>query len=370
MRPPEIVPVSLAGGSYEIRIGGGLLRQLGAFCSRLSLTPRAVIVTEPAVKRLYARTISASLRGAGFRVATAEVPRGERAKSLAQTARLYDAFLRHRLDRQSPVIALGGGVIGDLAGYAAATYLRGVPLVHVPTTLLAQVDSSIGGKVGVNLPKGKNLVGAFYQPSLVVADIRTLKSLPPRELRAGLAEVVKHGLIADAELFEYIETNLDAILAAEEEPLVHLVTRSCRIKGKVVEQDERDQGIRAILNFGHTVAHAIEAATGFRRFLHGEAVAIGMIVATTLSIQRGLCDEDVLRRLRSLLHRIGLPVTLPIDEKLIIKTAGYDKKVKNNIMYFVLTKGIGHVTVAPVSEPAEFRHALAAVRRATTPPAA
>jgi 3-dehydroquinate synthase len=256
------------------------------------------------------------------------------------------------------VIALGGGVIGDLAGYAAATYLRGLPLIQVPTTLLAQVDSSVGGKTGVNLREGKNLVGAFYQPSLVVADIQTLKSLPPRQLRAGLSEVVKYGMIADSELFGYIESHLDQVLRGEEEPLAFLVARSCAIKAKVVEQDEREEGLRAILNFGHTVGHAIEAATGYRRLLHGEAVAIGMVVATALSVMRGLCAEDDLQRLRSLLRRIGLPTISPIELPTILKSISYDKKIKNNMIYFVLTKGVGHVTVAPISDRHELRRAL------------
>ena len=363
MKINATVPVTLGSRSYQICIGGGLLQGLGELCAQLPLTRRAAIVTNPVVNRLYGAKVSASLRRAGFQVTTIEVPGGERAKSLPQAARLYRAFLRHRLDRRSAVIALGGGVIGDLAGYAAATYLRGLPLIQVPTTLLAQVDSSVGGKVAVNLPQGKNLVGAFYQPSLVVADIQALRSLPRRELRAGLTEVVKHGMIADPELFGYIEAHLDAILQTEEQPLAFLVTRSCEIKVKVVEQDEREEGLRAILNFGHTIGHAIEAATGYRRLLHGEAVAIGMVVATALSVKRGLCEEDVLQRLRSLLVRIGLPITSTVNMKSIIKTIGYDKKVKDNIIHFVLTKGIGHVTVAAISGPSELMAALAAARR-------
>jgi 3-dehydroquinate synthase len=269
------------------------------------------------------------------------------------------------MDRRSAVIALGGGVIGDLAGYAAATYLRGIPLIQVPTTLLAQVDSSVGGKTGVNLREGKNLVGAFYQPSLVVADTQTLESLPPRQLRAGLSEVVKYGMIADSELFGYIESHLDQVLRAEEEPLTFLVTWSCAIKAKVVEQDEREEGLRAILNFGHTVGHAIEAATGYRRLLHGEAVAIGMVVATALSVMRGLCGEEDLHRLRSLLRRIGLPTTSPIDLESIVKSIVYDKKIKNNMIYFVLTKGVGHVTVAPISDRRELRRALVFASRSS-----
>jgi len=359
MTTAATIPVSLGSRSYRILIGHGLLRALGDHCAELPLTRRAVIVTNPAVNRLYGRAVSASLRRAGCHTSVVEVPGGERAKSLSQTARLYRAFLRHRMDRRSAVVALGGGVIGDLAGYAAATYLRGLPLIHVPTTLLAQVDSSVGGKVAVNLPEGKNLIGAFHQPSLVVADIGTLRSLPSRELRAGLAEVVKYGMIADPELFTYIEANLDAILRAEEEPLAFLVARSCTIKAKVVEQDEREEGMRAILNFGHTVGHALEAASRYRRLLHGEAISIGMVVATRLSVMRGLCGGDDLHRLRSLLVRMGLPTSTDHSDKTLINTIGYDKKVKNNIIYFVLTKGIGHVTVTAISDVRQLTAALA-----------
>lgn len=363
MRIFSTVSVALSSRSYQICVGSGLVQGLGDLCAQLPVTPRAVIVTNPVINRLYGARASASLRRAGFRVATIEVPGGERAKSLSQALRLYRAFLRHRMDRRSVVIALGGGVIGDLGGYAAATFLRGLPLIQVPTTLLAQVDSSVGGKVAVNLPEGKNLVGAFHQPSLVVADILTLRSLPPREFRAGLTEVVKHGMIADPELFGYIEDHLEAVLQAEEEPLAFLVRRSCEIKAKVVEQDEREEGLRAILNFGHTVGHAIEAVTGYRRLLHGEAVAIGMVVATALSVRRGLCEDAVLHRLRSLLLRIGLPIMSTISPQMLIKTIGYDKKVKNNIIHFVLTKGIGDVTVSPISDPGELMAAIAAFRR-------
>jgi 3-dehydroquinate synthase len=362
MTTPTSITVSLGNRGYRILIGRGLLRTLGDRCADLPLTRRAMVVTNPAVNRLYGHTVTASMRRAGFHTSVVEVPGGERAKSLSQTARLYRAFLRHRMDRRSAVVALGGGVIGDLAGYAAATYLRGLPLIQVPTTLLAQTDSSVGGKVGVNLPEGKNLVGAFHQPSLVVADIGTLKSLPSRELRAGLAEVVKYGMIADPELFAYIEAHLHAILRADEEALAFLVARSCAIKAKVVEQDEREDGMRVILNFGHTVGHALEAAGGYRRLLHGEAISIGMVVATRLSVRRGLCGEEDLHRLRSLLRRLGLPISTDHPDSTIMKTIGYDKKVKNNIIYFVLTKGIGHVTVTAISDLRELREALAGAR--------
>jgi 3-dehydroquinate synthase len=360
MKGAARVPVTLGSRSYRIVVGAGLLKQLGALCGELLLSRRTMIVTNPIVGRLYGTTVATSLRRAGFQVAITEVPAGERAKSLRHAAGLYRAFMRNRMDRRSAVVALGGGVIGDLAGYAAATFLRGLPLIQVPTTLLAQVDSSVGGKVAVNLSEGKNLVGAFYQPSLVVADVRTMKSLPPRQMRAGLAEVVKYGMIADRELFEYVEAHLDSILRAEEEPLTHLVTRSCAIKAQVVEQDEREEGMRAILNFGHTVGHALETTAGYRRLLHGEAIAIGMVVATMLSVNRGLCEQEELDRLRRLLARIGLPIMASADTKTLLHTIGYDKKMRNQMIYFVLTKGIGHATLAAMSDLGELRAAIAA----------
>lgn len=360
MKSAARVPVTLGSRSYQIAVGSGLLKQLGALCDELLLSRRVMIVTNPAVGRLYGAKAAASLRRAGFQVETTEIPAGERAKSLRQAAGLYQAFLHNRMDRRSAVVALGGGVIGDLAGYAAATFLRGLPLVQVPTTLLAQVDSSVGGKVAVNLPAGKNLVGAFYQPSLVVADVLTLQSLPPRQMRAGLAEVVKYGMIVDRELFAYVETHLDSILRAEEEPLAHLVTRSCAIKAQVVEQDEREEGMRAILNFGHTVGHALETAAGYQRLLHGEAIAIGMMVAIMLSVKRGLCEREELDRLRTLLIRIGLPIRASVNPSSLLQTIRYDKKVRNRMIYFVLTKGIGHAMLAAISDPGELRAAISA----------
>lgn len=358
MKSVARVPVALGSRSYQIAVGSGLVEQLGALCGELLLSRRAMIITNPVVSRLYGAKAAASLRRAGFQVRTTEVPAGERAKSLRQAAGLYQAFLHDRMDRRSAVIALGGGVIGDLAGYAAATFLRGLPLIQVPTTLLAQVDSSVGGKVGVNLSAGKNLVGAFHQPSLVVADIKTLKSLPARQIRAGLAEVVKYGMIADRELFAFVETHLDAILRAEEEPLTHLVARSCEIKAHVVEQDEREEGVRAILNFGHTVGHALETAGGYQRLLHGEAIAIGMVAATMLSVNRGLCGREDLVRLIALLTRIGLPTRAAVNVTELLQTIGYDKKVRNQMIYCVLTKGIGHAALAAISDLGELKAAI------------
>lgn len=360
MKNAARIPVTLGDRSYQIVIGSGLWKQLGVLCGDLLLSRRAMIITNPVVNRLYGAKVATSLRQAGFQIRTVEVPAGERAKSLRQAGGLYQAFLHNQLDRRSAVVAMGGGVIGDLAGYAAATFLRGLPLIQVPTTLLAQVDSSVGGKVAVNLPAGKNLVGTFYQPSLVVADVQILKSLPPRQIRAGLAEVVKYGMIADRELFAYVETHVESILRVEEEPMTHLVTRSCAIKAQVVEQDEREEGGRAILNFGHTVGHALETVAGYQRLLHGEAIAIGMVVATMLSVNRGLCSYEELDRLRTLLARIGLPIAASVNTDSLLKAMRYDKKVRNQMIYFVLVKGIGLTTLAAISDPGELRAAISA----------
>ncbi|HSD52144.1 MAG TPA: 3-dehydroquinate synthase, partial [Candidatus Methylomirabilis sp.] len=267
-----------------------------------------------------------------------------------------------RLDRGSALCGLGGGVIGDLAGFVAAILYRGVPFINLPTTLLAQVDSSVGGKTGVNLPEGKNLVGAFHQPRLVVADVVTLRTLPEREFRSGLAEVVKHGMIADAELFQTLEVNAGRILARVPDSLREIVSRSCAIKAKVVEADEREVGRRAMLNFGHTVGHAVEAALGYGAITHGEAVAHGMLVAATLSVRRGLCPENDAGRLQTLLERFGLlDAAVPSPESLETYMVS-DKKARDGVLQFVLTRGVGSVTFAPVFDRDELRKALETAR--------
>jgi 3-dehydroquinate synthase len=303
------------------------------------------------VGSLYSQQASASFERTGISLTLLEVPDGEEFKSLHMAGLLYERLLPLGLDRRSPIVALGGGVVGDLAGFVAATFMRGLPLIQIPTSLLAQVDSSVGGKVGVNLPQAKNMVGAFYQPCLVLSDISLLRTLPAREYRAGLAEVVKYGVIADKGFFGWLEANVPAILEGREEVVIHLVKTSCRIKAAVVQQDERDGGIRGILNFGHTIGHALEAATGYGRFRHGEAVAIGMAAAAWISHQMGLCSGEVPLRLQGLLQRIGLPTSIPIEPDKLIEAIGYDKKVKQSVSYFVLTKDLGSVTVAPILDP-------------------
>jgi 3-dehydroquinate synthase len=266
---------------------------------------------------------------------------------------LYAALVATGVDRRSVVVALGGGVVGDLAGFVAATYMRGIPYVQVPTTLLAAVDSSVGGKVAVDLPEGKNLVGAFYQPRLVVIDPEVLASLPPRELRAGLAEVVKHGVILDAEFFAYVEAHADGILAQEAAVLAAVIRRCCELKARVVSADERDEGLRAILNYGHTFAHALETVTGYQRFRHGEAVALGMVAASLLAEEMGKVAPEVTRRQVALLRRLGLEVRLPAEFRLdeLLACFRRDKKTLSGRLRFVLPVGLGEVEV--VAEPGE-----------------
>ncbi|MDN5346853.1 MAG: 3-dehydroquinate synthase [Clostridia bacterium] len=341
--------VNLGQRSYRIICGPGLLEQAGVLLAELKLSRRCLIVTNPVVGPLYAPRVEESLAGAGFNPKVVTVPEGEEAKTLAVAARLYDAALEAGLDRGSAVIALGGGVVGDVAGFVAATLLRGVPFIQLPTTLLAQVDASVGGKVAVNHPLGKNLIGAFYQPRLVAADLATLRTLPPREVRAGLAEVIKYGVIAEADFFAYLENNLEAALNLDPAVLTEIVYRSCRIKARVVEADERESGLRAILNFGHTVGHALEALTGFKELHHGEGVAIGMVAASRLAQRRGWLQAGEVGRLIDLLKRAGLPVEMPsLDRGALLTAIGRDKKIKDGTLHMVLPRSIGKVEVVPV----------------------
>lgn len=340
------VHVALGERSYEILVGGGLLAGLGRACQRVGLQGRCALVTDRRVGRRYAREARASLQAAGFEVAVITVPAGEGAKSLTQAAFCYDRLAAHRLERRSFVVALGGGVVGDLAGFVAATYLRGIPFVQVPTTLLAQVDSSVGGKTGVNLGSGKNLVGAFWQPRLVICDLDTLKTLPPREYRAGLGEVIKYGIIWDARLFRRLEGRMDALLRLDHRELEQVVARCCAIKAEVVSQDETESGLRAILNFGHTFGHGLEASTRYGRYLHGEAIAVGQVVAARLSRdQLGFSGADV-ERITRLFVRAGLPVEArlsPVQRRRLGEAMRLDKKVTRGEMRFVLAQRLGRV---------------------------
>ena len=335
--------VNLGERSYSIHVGAGILEQAGELLRQAGLHGKVAIITNPVVAQLYLDTVHDALSQAGFEVSPVLLPDGEKHKNLKSLAKIYDCLIAGRLERKSCVLALGGGVIGDLAGLAAATYLRGVPYVQVPTTLLAQVDSSVGGKTGVNHQEGKNLIGAFYQPKLVLIDIAMLGSLPRREMIAGLAEVIKYGIIADPVLFSLLEQGVEKIIGLNHELLAHIVATSCAIKARVVESDEREDDYRAVLNFGHTVGHAVEAATGYRQFLHGEAVGIGMVKAAALSVSQRLCDAACLKRVTALVERAGLPTKIPpeVSPKTLIQAMEFDKKVAAGKIKFVMCEGIG-----------------------------
>jgi 3-dehydroquinate synthase len=357
--------VNLKGRAYDIVVGPDLLRQTGDLIRPLGLGRRLGVVTHPVLAEThgYAQAVISSLREAGHDVSLVTVASGEESKSLDQVSRVSRELVRAGLDRGSAIFALGGGVVGDLAGFVAATLFRGIVFINLPTTLLSQVDSSVGGKTGVNLPEGKNLLGTFYQPRLVVADVLTLRTLPAREFRSGLAEVVKHAMIADPELFRLLEDCADRILEREPSTLQTIIARNCAIKAKVVEADEREAGMRAVLNFGHTVGHAVEAALGYGVVTHGEAVAYGMLVATNVSVRRGLCPPKDAERLETLLRRFALvPSNLPSLELLetyILR----DKKMRDGVLQFVLTPGVGSVTLAPVSDRNDLREVLQNLRR-------
>src|ERR1017187_8877488 len=309
----RIVQVPLGNRSYTIKVGGGLLARLGAECARLKLGQRCAVITDANVGKYFAKAALKSLSASGFQPVLITVPAGEKSKRIAVVEKCYDQLAAHRLERKSFIVALGGGVVGDLAGFVAATYLRGIAFVQVPTTLLAQVDSSVGGKTGVNLQAGKNLVGAFYQPQLVLCDLDALKTLPKREYISGLPEGIKYGVIYDAVLFSQLERNLPKLLQREAATLAAVIARCCEIKADVVGQDETESGLRAILNFGHTIGHAIENSSGYGKFLHGEAISIGQVAAAKLSHEiLGLPSGDV-ARIEKLFVQAGLPVKIKLN---------------------------------------------------------
>ena len=337
------IHVTSARGPYQVHIEPGALAKLSSLLRARGLDGRRLIVSTPPVWRRHGRRLARVARR-GERPAL--IPDGERGKTLAVAARLYDACLDRHLDRASTVIAFGGGVVGDVAGFAAATFLRGVTLVQAPTTLLSQVDSAIGGKVGVNLAAGKNLVGAFHPPALVVCDPRVLATLPPREFRAGMFEVVKYGVIASPALFARLERQLDLLLAQDESALSAVIAACCRIKADVVMADEHERGPRRALNFGHTVGHALETLTRYRRFRHGEAIGYGMRAAAQLSINRGLMTPEDGARLHELIVRLGrLPATSDLNVSDALDAIRHDKKVVRGRLHFVLAHGLGATTI-------------------------
>ncbi len=341
---PLSVPVDLGSRSYAIHIGEGLLESLGSRCLGLKLGRSCLLVSDSHVDPLYGAVAEASLEAAGFSVARCAVPAGEASKSGAQLFALYDAALAAGLDRHAFIVALGGGVVGDLAGYAAASYLRGIPYVQVPTSLLAMVDSSVGGKTGINLPQGKNLIGSFHQPVLVLADSEVLATLPQREFAAGMAEIIKYGVIRDEALFTLLEASAAELGPDAPGLLEPVIARCCEIKAEVVKADEEERaGVRALLNFGHTLGHAIENVAGYGEFLHGEAISIGMVFAARLSVRlRGLPEGDA-GRLEHLLGAFGLPVHAPDLEWPALRDAmSRDKKAESRLPKFVLAERIGH----------------------------
>jgi 3-dehydroquinate synthase len=354
-----VVPVDTGAQHYDILIGSGLL-DAAATWQGLPRAAQALIVSNTAVAPLYAARLRQALAAHYAAVSVLELPDGEQFKDWATLNRIFDHLLRHGCDRQTVLFALGGGVVGDMAGFAAACYMRGVPFVQVPTTLLAQVDSSVGGKTAINHPAGKNMVGAFYQPQRVVCDLDTLQSLPLRELRAGLAEVIKYGPIADIEFLAWIEAHLDELLARDTAALAHAVRRSCEIKAGVVGQDERESGLRAILNFGHTFGHAIEAGLGYGQWLHGEAVAGGMVMAAQLSARLGLVPAEFAARLQRLIEGAGLPVRGPsLRPERYLELMRVDKKAQGGEIRFVLIDGPGRAVVRAAPD-ALVREVLAA----------
>lgn len=359
--------VELGEQRYPIHIGAGLIGQLGRLVQgRLPKAKRALIITDSNVKPRYGAAARAALEQAGIVTNLVMIPAGEGSKTLAQAYSLYPSCVSAGLERSSVIIALGGGVVGDLAGFVAATYLRGIPFVQVPTTLLAQVDSSVGGKTGVDLPEGKNLVGAFHQPAMVVADTKALLTLPQRELSAGMAEVVKHGVIRDPAFLAYLEQNAERIMAQDQQVLERVVEQNCRIKAGVVAEDPHEHGLRAILNFGHTVGHAVEAEMGFGGWLHGECVACGMVAATHISRLGGILqDQQLADRLERLLTRLDLPTRLPpgLDPNRLTKRMLRDKKVEAGQIRWVMPVAAGEVLVTPEVEPEVVQWGLDAMRR-------
>jgi len=342
--------VDLGERSYPIAIGPGLLDD-AALLARHIGGNKVAIVTNTTVAPLYLDKVAGHLRALGRDVVEIVLPDGEEHKNWQSLNLVYDALLQNKCDRKTTLVALGGGVIGDLTGFAASSYMRGVPFVQIPTTLLSQVDSSVGGKTGINHPLGKNMIGAFYQPRAVIADTATLDTLPPRELSAGLAEVIKHGAILDAAFFDWIEANVEALLAREPQALAHAIARSCEIKSEVVRKDEREGGLRAVLNFGHTFGHAIENGLGYGEWLHGEAVGCGMVMAADMSARLGLIEPAAVERVRALVRAAGLPAVAPdLGEARWIELMEVDKKNEGGEIRFILLKPLGSpsITTAPL----------------------
>ncbi|MBN1177563.1 MAG: 3-dehydroquinate synthase [Dehalococcoidales bacterium] len=343
--------VELGISSYDVRVGSGLLPRVGLWLKEREFSGKAVIITDTNVGELYADDLERGLANAEFEVTILEVPAGEEQKSLETAARLYDDLTDAYTERNTPVLALGGGVIGDLAGFVAATYMRGVPLVQVPTTLLAQVDSSIGGKTAVDHGKLKNIIGTFYQPRMVVADIDTLATLPEEEITNGLAEVVKSAVIRNRRFFDFLDINIDKALECHPSVMETLVLETARIKADIVEKDEKEEGLRGILNYGHTIGHAIEAVSNYE-IKHGQAVAIGMMAAAKISSRMEVLDGGEIVKLEQIIERAGLPTQMPdMDKEAVWQAMQHDKKVLQDRIRFVLLKSIGDAFISDEVDP-------------------
>ncbi|HEY6640181.1 MAG TPA: 3-dehydroquinate synthase, partial [Nitrospiraceae bacterium] len=347
----QIVPVTLRERSYDIVLHPGLLAAVGDRLRAFTTSPKIGVVTDRHVASRYLHGTIRSLCKAGYDPTPIILPPGERTKTLGTIAKILDALARHKFERQSLLLALGGGVIGDITGFAAAIYQRGIPFVQVPTTLVAQVDSSVGGKTGVDHRLGKNLIGAFYQPRAVLIDPLTLRTLPRREWIAGLAEVIKYGIIADEEFFAFLEREILSLLKLDEESVIRAIKRSCEIKAQVVAADERESDRRRILNYGHTIGHALESLAGYRGLIHGEAVGIGLVHEADLACHMGLCGRDVVERIRSLVQRAGLPEQdSPVSFRSLWGAMQHDKKVVGGRVIGVWPVRIGEVVIRPIEQ--------------------
>ena len=347
----DTITVGLGERSYKIYFGRDVLIDIGPLCRELHVGNKIAVVTNPVVGAIYLETVKSALTTAGFCVYVIEIADGEEYKSLETLNSIYDSLIEFGFDRKSLIVALGGGVVGDIAGFAAATYLRGIPFVQVPTSLLAQVDSSVGGKTGVNHIKGKNLIGAFYQPGLVLIDTATLVTLTEREYLSGLAEIAKYGVVLNRDLFGFMEVNVDKLLKRDTECLLNVIKISCSIKASVVEKDEKEAGLRAVLNYGHTIGHAVETLTEYKKYTHGEAVAIGMAQAAKLSEAMGISDIAETERILALLHALRLPIEMPyFTPTAYHEVLAQDKKARDGAINFVFNKGIGDFHISRVDD--------------------
>jgi 3-dehydroquinate synthase len=357
-----LIPVHLGARSYTIVVQRGALATVGMQLRALGVGGRAALFTDKTIGRLYGKAVVESLTAAGFAVTTVELPDGEQAKTLTIASQGWDACVAARLDRSSTILALGGGAVGDLAGFVSATYMRGTNFVQLPTTVLAQVDASSGGKTAIDHPKGKNMIGAFHQPRLVIVDTATADSLPAREYRSGLAEVVKHGIVLDASYFEDVEASADALGAREPVAVDRIIAGSCRLKASVIERDERESALRMVLNYGHTIGHAIEAATGFEQLTHGEAVALGMVAEAALAVRLGVAQHATRERQERVLAHLELPTRLPsVDPERVLDAMTHDKKGRDGRVPFVLAPEIGQFKIVEAVSAEDVRAALAEI---------